>query len=111
MAQRVSYLEDEVTFTEGPFVMVTTFGRSGVTPHPPEWRLEVELKKYRCSVLPDISVIRLLREEKGWTTLRGPEKLVEAMVNWANLQVERGVIALSDKGVWVAPKTLTEWER
>ena len=52
MAQQVGYFDDDVAFTEGPFVIVDIWG----------WRIEVELKDYHCSVLPDLSLTGILRD-------------------------------------------------
>jgi hypothetical protein len=51
MAQVVGYWENNVIYTEGPFVITKPLGNG--------WRIEVELKGHHCPVLPDLSICRL----------------------------------------------------
>lgn len=59
MAQIVGYFQDDVIYTEGPFVLVEANG----------WRIETELEGHRYPVLPDPSIYEL-RYNLGW----GPGK-------------------------------------
>lgn len=81
MAQTVGYHEDNVTFTEGPFVIVYAGG----------WRLEVEVLGHHCPCMLDTSVYRMLKRERGrWgkTNL----ETAKADCDWLNEQVRLGRI-------------------
>ena len=91
-AQIVGYFEDNVTFTEGPFVAVCING----------WRIEVELKGNNCPVLPDMSIYKMLKDARGKEPGKTDWLECEANVNWLNEQVKRGRIVLNGK-TWVAP--------
>lgn len=93
MAQQVGYYENNVEFTEGPFVIVNAGG----------WRIEVELKEHHCPVLPDSSIYRLCGDRLGHplTKLHFYESAVE-LCDWLNQEVERGTIVLNGRG-WICP--------
>lgn len=56
MAQIVDYYEDDVEFTQGPFVAVR-IGSSNL-------RVEVECKGHKCPILPDASIYEFARKRK-----------------------------------------------
>ena len=57
MAQIVGYMDDEVTFKEGPFVLTNPLGNG--------WRIECQIRISGTPVLPDISIYRLLDKHLG----------------------------------------------
>lgn len=102
MAQFVRYFEDNVTYTEGPFVAVDING----------YRIEVELKGWKCPVLPDSSIYSFMRRYKildGKTENKG--RITKA-VDWLNNRVKEGKIVLHKDGWWEAVPELhdiDEW--
>jgi len=57
MAQEVGYYEDNVKFTEGPFVIVQLTLGSG------DWRIEAEVIGNKCPALPDTSIYHHMMKE------------------------------------------------
>jgi hypothetical protein len=95
MAQEVGYFEDDVEYTEGPFVIVNPMGNG--------WRIEVELVGHRCPVLTDSS-IHELRLKNGWPTGKLNSKAQAAeLCDWLNSKVRDGIIEQVRNG-WVAVK-------
>lgn len=90
MAQEVGYFEDNVVFTDGPFVIVEATG----------WRIEAELKGHRCPALPDTSIFRV-EEKLGMYGKTHNRKLAERVCDLLNKMVQRGDIVLNDRGWWV----------
>jgi hypothetical protein len=95
MAQRVGYFQDDVTFTEGPFVMVNANG----------WRIEVHNgEDHGCNcVMPALSIYAL-RKHLGY-----PEgKFVCAdeaatLVDRLNRMVRDGkIVKMGSQWVWPA---------
>jgi hypothetical protein len=91
MAQVVGYHEDNVQFTEGPFV---------ATKIPEGWfRVEVEHKNANCPVLPDSSIYDFLKLT-GLQT-RGSLEEVSKTVDFLNESVGKQAITCQDS-VWRA---------
>lgn len=92
MAQIVGYFQNNVEYTEGPFVY-STIGR-----------VEVELKGHHCPVLCDPSIYHMLQAERE-DYRQGAhvifEKL-EPVIDWLNQQVILGRIQCKENGSWVA---------
>lgn len=93
MAQKVGYWQDDVDYSDGPFVICSFFGKS---------RIEVECKGSRCPIVINSS-IRALLLENGRTTEASNEN-----VDWLNDQVVDDVIILSDHGCWIWPFYIQE---
>ena len=94
MAQRVGYFEDDVTFKEGPFVMVKADG----------WRVECEIKGAVCPALPDLTIYALL-ESEGWLAAKqADDGYAASRTDWLNMQVKNGRIVLHENGYWYAPE-------
>jgi hypothetical protein len=94
MAQRVGYFQDNVEYTEGPFVHCD-FVCNGYG------RIECEMKDHHCPVLPDSSIYDLLKFEKDY--VGGERDRTIELVDWLNEQVSLGRIVL-DGRVWVCPE-------
>ena len=94
MAQTIGYLEDNVTLTEGPFVICNPLGNG--------WRIEVELKGFECTVLPDASIYEVMKNLGlcGWTN---DKEQAEMVCDVLNLMVQQGRIVL--EGNWWIRKT------
>ena len=92
MAQEVSHYEDNVTFTEGPFVISNPLGNG--------YRIEVDLKGHPCPVLPDCSIYRLLGEH-GFYAGKCPRKEIAKIADWLNEQVLLERIVCQTNGWWV----------
>lgn len=89
MAQIVGYFENNVTFTEGPFVLVYING----------WRIEAEHLMADCPVLPDSSIYEI-KNGLGWTAGKTEDKALAIKVcDELNKMVVRGEIVLDGK-VW-----------
>ena len=85
MAQVIGYYENNVTFTEGPFVICNPLANG--------WRIEVELKGHHCPVLPDLSICRLM-ESHGWHGKTHDENKAADICDWLNGLVRCGSIVL-----------------
>ena len=91
MAQIVGYFEDDVIFTEGPFVLVDIWG----------WRIEVELKGHNCPVLPHISIYKI-REQLDWDLGKTENtELATRVCDQLNQMVRDGEIVLKGN-IWMA---------
>jgi len=92
MAQEVGHYENNVEYTEGPFVISNANG----------WRIESEVKGLRCPTLPDDSIYRLLYSaDKNFGKTRN-KKLAVAACDWLNAFVAQGRIVLDTNGWWIA---------
>lgn len=72
MAQKVSYGANNVTFEEGPFVVVYTSG----------WRIEVKLDGHPCPILPHSSIYKLMERwgKRGkFATLEEAEEVCDRL--------------------------------
>ncbi len=92
MAQFVGYFEDDVTYTEGPFVVVNANG----------YRIEVENKKSekKCPCLPPLDIYTLCELYNKTCHKNDDHTIIAATVDWLNQQVKDGVIVLNEKGYW-----------
>lgn len=90
MAQRVGYFDNDVTYTEGPFVIVPANG----------WRIEVD-HGGRCPVLPHTSIYRRLRRN-GMDFGKTSEDVQASVCDWLNELVRQGKLVKTDHG-WISP--------
>lgn len=96
MAQKVGYWDNNVKYTEGPFVGVNAGG----------WRIEVATglaNEISTPALPHFSIYRLLEIEKG----KKPGKLqtfeeISIFVDWLNQEVTNGRIVFNK--YWTCPE-------
>lgn len=88
MAQEVGYYENNITFTEGPFVIVNPLDNG--------WRIEVQLVGHECPVLPDETIYPLM---KKWGLLgkSHDKRLVMDVCDELNSMVRCGQIKLVDR--------------
>ena len=89
MAQVVGWFENDVKFTEGPFVIVNANG----------WRIEVELVGHHCPVLPSISVIKIAKR-LGLHGKTYNKELAAVVCDSLNTKVQAGEIILHND-CWV----------
>ncbi len=95
MAQKVHFMEDNVVFTEGPFVLDNACSNG--------WRVEVELKGHKCPVLPDLSIYQLLRTHRLSVYKSFDLIEMERICDWLNEMVRKGAITLAGRcWVWEA---------
>ncbi len=98
MAIRVQYWENQKPehYIEGPFVMnQTTSLGSG-------WRVEVERKNHKCSILPDVTIYELLNKKFGKESfIIKWEQTIEEYVNWLNDQYKIGNIIQDEFGNYI----------
>lgn len=91
MAQKVGYFENNVTFKEGPFVLVDAGG----------WRIEVKLRGHHCPVLPHSSIYPI-KERLGWPLGKINDTVRATLVcDKLNEMVRAGKIVEQDNGLWV----------
>lgn len=90
MAQRVGYFENNVIYTEGPFVMTEALY--------PDYRIEVEIKGHMCPAFPDLSIYELL-EMEGIDWHKGKAEKIAPVVDWLNQKVREGIITLQGN-IW-----------
>lgn len=106
MAQIIRYFENNVEYTEGPFVLTKLNSYD-------DYRLEVELKDHHCPVLTGLSIDRLIVKRKQkfcvqsdrsdgrpLARLRGTLDKMTFVCDWLNQQVNKGVVILKH-GAWV----------
>lgn len=93
MAQVVGYFEDNVVFTEGPFVICNPWGNG--------WRIEVEMKGHECPVLPDMSIYPTI-ERLGLKGKTHDMKQAELVCDLLN-QMVRGKRIVLIGATWVLP--------
>lgn len=91
MAQVVGYFQNDVTFTEGPFVIVERNG----------WRIEAEQKGCNCPILPDSSIYEIAERKFGLCGKTTYKSLAEKVCDALNQMVRDKKIVLRD-GCWVA---------
>ncbi|OHB20220.1 MAG: hypothetical protein A2939_03370 [Parcubacteria group bacterium RIFCSPLOWO2_01_FULL_48_18] len=91
MAQVIGYFEDNVVFTEGPFVICNPLGNG--------WRIEVELKGHHCPILPDLTIHKL-KERLGMSGKTMDRSLTERVCNTLNRMARNGEIVLNGNS-WV----------
>jgi len=110
MAQEVGYLEDDVVFTEGPFVYVYAHG----------YRIECEYRPGpgqvapKCNaVFPHASIYRLRQAEwPEWPGGKTDDKdLAEKTCDWLNSLVNADRIVLLKGRRWVCPEYMEDTER
>lgn len=89
MAQSVGYFEDNVTFTEGPFVICNPLGNG--------WRIEVELKDGVCPILPDGSIYDLVKVRYGLAGKTNSHELITKICDDLNQLVKDNQIVLVGK--------------
>jgi hypothetical protein len=87
MAQVVGYFDDNVTFTEGPFVIVPIYG----------WRIEVEMKGHHCPVHVDTDVWLHVSKNLGYKCNKYDRLTATEICDWLNNEVKEGRITLQDK--------------
>lgn len=92
MAQVVGYFQNNVTFTEGPFVIVERNG----------WRIEVEQKGCNWSILPDSSIYKIVERRFGLCGKTTDRSLIEKVCDGLNQMVRDSAIVLSPHGTWVS---------
>lgn len=90
MAQDVGYYENNVTFVEGPFVVVFANG----------YRIEVELKGAKCPVLPDDSIYHYCKNNHLACHKEQGREPIARTVDILNQKVRDGQIVLHEKGYW-----------
>jgi hypothetical protein len=92
MAQTVGYFENHPTLNEGPFVVVEANG----------WRIEAEVKGYRCPAMPDVTIFRLCnRRGTPLSKFNNRDEAAE-ICDWLNEQVREGFITLHSDGWWTS---------
>ena len=91
MAQIVSYWQNNVEFTEGPFVLVNING----------WRIEVELKGHKCPVFLDSSICEFCLLHNKPRRKTNNFQVARRTCDWLNEQVRHGKIVLKGRA-WVA---------
>ena len=96
MTQVVGYYDNDVTFTEGPFVLCNPRGGG--------WRVEVELKTHKCPVLPDRSIYLLTLAQGLMSEKTHDFEKASKVCDWLNDQVHNGKIVL-DGNCWVTKVT------
>ena len=94
MAQQVGYRENNVEYTEGPFVIVNAGG----------WRIESELKGHQCPVLPGSDIIAFINKENGGV-LKGSLEQMSKVCDKLNALVDVGEILLH-RNWWSFKKTV-----
>jgi len=94
MAQEIGYMENDVEFKEGPFVISNPLQNG--------WRIEVELKGHRCPVLPDRTIYKLKKKEFGMVCKTSVKRQIVEVCDFLNQMVVEGEIVLEDKAwVWI----------
>ncbi len=94
VAQVVRYNENNVTYTQGPFVIA--HATSG-------WRIEVELKGHKCPVLPHTSIFHLQKSvNNNWPDgTTQDQKVASNWCDYLNKLVKNGQIKEEKDGLWV----------
>ena len=93
MAQVIGFSEDNVTFTEGPFVISNPLGNG--------WRIEVELKEHPCPVLPENSIYDFIQRHGFSVGKFREQSQAEVVCDWLNGQVREHNIRLNGRA-WIA---------
>lgn len=92
MAQELDFLAVNQTLTEGPFVLVQI---------EENYRVEVEQKGFKCTVLPDKSIKEMAKKEK--IPLIGSKECITNVVNLLNQKTKDGTITCPKK-YWHCPQ-------
>ena len=92
MAQSVGYYQDDVTFSEGPFVICNPL-LSG-------WRIEAQIVGSGTPVLPDRSIYDILSKSMYGTGKWNDRATAEAACDWLNRLVREGKIVTRLSGGW-----------
>lgn len=103
MAQEVSYFEDNVTFSEGPFVLCNALGNG--------YRVEAEIKGAKCPALPDLTVHNIMTNELAWMGKTLDREAAARVVDLLNDMVRRGRIVLHKNGFWYDSQRAEEVRR
>lgn len=90
MAQIVGYWKDNITYEEGPFVVVDVSNNN-------QFRIEVELKGHHCSILPDTSIYEFLR--KADIDAYDREQCIETCDLLNQMVMEKKIVEIN--GFWV----------
>lgn len=91
MAQVVGYYDNDVQYTEGPFVICNALGNG--------WRIEAELKGHHCPVLPDASIYTAAKKF-GFVGKTDDKQHAAYVCDRLNQMVREGKISLY-RNVWV----------
>ncbi len=94
MAQQVGYFEDNVTYREGPFVIVNANG----------FRIECEVKGHICPAFPHLSISRL-KDQLGYPQGKTDRETAAAMCDRLNGMVREGKIELVGT-MWIHRPTM-----
>jgi len=89
MAQYVDYWANNITYTEGPFVICG--GPIGAS----VGRIECEVKNHYTCMEPHHSIALLIRTKREAGLSKAD------IVDWLNAEVRAGNIVCTDDGVWV----------
>lgn len=90
MAQTVGHYENDVIYTEGPFVISDVGG----------WRIECEIKGHCYPSLPDTSIYVLLQRYKKDFGKTFNKEIAIKVCDWLNSFVAQGRIILAEDGWW-----------
>lgn len=97
MTQIVEFFENDIVFKEGPFVISNPLGNG--------WRIEVEMKGHRCSVLPDLSIYKLKEQQFGLKGKTMDQSRAAHVCDQLNAMVREGHIVLVGRS-WVTAVVL-----
>jgi len=92
MAQIVDYFQENIEFTEGPFVLCRT---------PAGYRIECESKSHLFTVVLDFSILLFLEKQLYYDPNDLSKKANKPWVDHLNNLVREGKIVLEDTGSWV----------
>lgn len=96
MAQEVGYFEDNVIYTEGPFVICNPLGNG--------WRIEVEAKGVNSPILPHSSIYDLMQKRfKHWGKTNSRAEIVR-ICDALNELVRKDEINRDPTGQWAHGK-------
>lgn len=98
MAQVVGYFRDNVTYTEGPFVIVYAGG----------WRIEVEQKDKIHPVMTSLSIDRIIKRLGIPYGKTRDQELAATVCDSLNAMVRAGEIILTDWGSWVDKNSVVQ---
>lgn len=97
MAQIVGWGENNVMFTNGPFVIVNING----------WRIEAELRGHHCPVLPGNSIYQI-EKKLGLNGKTWDRELAAQVCDRLNQMARTGEIVLHENGWWVDKQVLEQ---
>lgn len=98
MAQVVGYFQNDVVFTEGPFVIVYAGG----------WRIEVEQKDKNHPIMTTLSIDRHIKRLGIPYGKTRDQELAATVCDGLNAMVRAGEIVLTDWGSWVDKNSITQ---